>query len=133
MASYIISQLAKAAGVGPETVRFYQRKGILPKPSRRTSDRSGIHRYDETDLRRLRFIRSAQTAGFTLAEIAELLRLDVSDDRRRVRQMASQRIAALDEKIARLNEARSALAILAAECARGDIGPCPIIAAFEQV
>lgn len=133
MTGYTISRLAAAAGVGVETVRFYQRKSLLPQPPRRDSTlRSGVHRYDETDVRRLRFIRSAQKAGFTLNEISELLRLDASDDRSLVREVASQRVAALDSKIAELTEARNALAALATECAKGDAGPCPIIASFEK-
>lgn len=133
MTGYSISRLAAAAGVGVETVRFYQRKSLLPQPPRRDSTlRSGMHRYDEADVRRLRFIRSAQKAGFTLSEIGELLRLDASDDRALVREMAGQRVAALDGKIAELAEARDALAALAKECAKGNTGPCPIIASFEK-
>jgi DNA-binding transcriptional MerR regulator len=65
-----IGGLAKAAGVGVETVRYYQRRGLLPEPARPAGE---IRRYGGEDLRRLRFIRSAQTAGFTLNEIKELL------------------------------------------------------------
>lgn len=133
MTGYTISRLAAAAGVGIETVRFYQRKSLLPQPVRRDLMlRTGVHRYDETDLRRLRFIRSAQKAGFTLTEIGELLRLDASEDRSLVREMASQRVASLDAKIAELSEARDVLAALAKECEKGDAGPCPIIASFEK-
>ena len=68
-----ISGLARAGGVGVETVRFYQRRGLLETPGRE----NGVRRYDEADARRLRFIRSAQAAGFTLEQIAELLRLEI--------------------------------------------------------
>lgn len=126
-----ISELAKGAGVGVETVRFYQRKGLLddPRPSR--SGRAGQRHYGADDLRQLRFIRSAQGAGFTLAEIAELLALDASNDRPRARAMAQARLKMLDQEVARLEAARQSLRRLARECAKGDAGPCPIIAAFE--
>ena len=122
-----ISDLARAGGVGVETVRFYQRKGLLAVP--RGDAPAGRH-YDEEDLRRLRYIRQAQTAGFTLAEIAELLELHQSDDRPRAREMARKRIAALDRRIAELQAARQSLAKLAQACAKGGAGPCPILDAF---
>ncbi len=123
-----IGGLAKAAGVGVETVRYYQRRGLLPEPVR---PRGEVRRYGEDELRRLRFIRSAQAAGFTLAEIAELLELSASDDRARARELAGARVAALDDKIAELRRAREALAALAADCAGNRRGPCPILAAFD--
>jgi len=133
MVAYTISKLAKAAGTGIETVRFYQRSNLMPQPpGRQSSLRKGIHYYDETDLKRLRFIRTAQRAGFKLSEIAELLRLDASSDRRSVRYLAQQRIAELDVKIAELSQARAVLESLAKECAASDVGPCPIIAAFDS-
>jgi len=125
---HTISGLARTAGVGVETIRFYQRRGLLGTP-----DRAGgtVRRYGEEDVRRLHFIRSAQGAGFTLDQIAELLTLDSTGDRARARALASERLAALDEKIAALEAARSALRRLARECAGSDTGPCPILAAFE--
>ena len=86
----------------------------------------------EEDLGRLRFIRSAQAAGFTLEAIGELIELDATDDRGRVRSLAQERVAALDAKIAELTAARDALRKLARECAGGAAGPCPILAAFER-
>ncbi|HYD24151.1 MAG TPA: MerR family transcriptional regulator [Croceibacterium sp.] len=131
MAAMTISQLAKSAAVGVETVRYYQRRGLLDDPRPHHTGISGIRHYGPDDVRRLRFIRAAQRAGFTLAEIAELLRLDSSGDRPRAREMARQRLAALDARIAELERARKSLARLARECAAGDAGPCPIIASFE--
>ena len=131
MAAMSISQLARSAGVGVETVRYYQRRGLLPDPRPQKTGTNGIRHYGPDEARRLRFIRSAQTAGFTLDEIAELLRLDSSGDRPRAREMARGRIAELDRKIAELEKARKALSRLARECAAGDKGPCPIIASFE--
>ena len=112
-----------------ETVRYYQRRGLLTEPPRPHGE---VRRYGDEDLRRLRFIRSAQTAGFTLNEIKELLDLDASDDRSRARQLASARVAELDAKIAELREAREALAGLASACANKLSGPCPILSAFEH-
>jgi MerR family mercuric resistance operon transcriptional regulator len=125
--SLTIGKLAAAGGVGVETIRFYQRKGLLEQPTRE----SGIRRYGSEDLRRLQFIRRAQTAGFTLHEIKELLELDAGEDRPRARELARARIAALDEKIAELKQARDALQRLAQECSDGSSGPCPILASFD--
>jgi len=122
-----ISMLAAAGGVGVETIRFYQRRGLLDTPARG----GGIRRYGRADLRRLRFIRSAQAAGFTLDGIAELLALDATRDRARVRALATERIAALDARIAELRQARDALAGLAHRCGKGSRGPCPILGAFD--
>jgi MerR family mercuric resistance operon transcriptional regulator len=124
-----IGGLARAAGVGVETVRYYQRRGLLPEPARPHGE---IRRYGGEDLRRLRFIRSAQAAGFTLQEIKQLLDLDASDDRARARELAAVRVAALDAKIVELKEARDALAALAAACAKKGRGPCPILSAFDR-
>jgi MerR family mercuric resistance operon transcriptional regulator len=82
-------------------------------------------------VRRLRFIRSAQAAGFTLVEIGELLALDAADDRARARELARSRVAALDARIAELREARDALAGLATACAKKKGGACPILRAFD--
>jgi MerR family mercuric resistance operon transcriptional regulator len=126
-----ISELARSGGVGVETVRFYQRKGLLDDPHAGRVRATGRRHYGDEDRRRLRFIRSAQSAGFTLNEIAELLSLDRTGERPRARAMAKTRIAALDEKIAELQQARRSLEGLAKECGRSDAGPCPIIEAFE--
>jgi MerR family transcriptional regulator, mercuric resistance operon regulatory protein len=127
-----IAALARAGGVGVETVRYYQRRGLMPEPPRPEGPGlgGGVRRYGEAEVGRLRFIKSAQTAGFTLEEIGALLVLDATDDRPRAREMAQSRVAALDAKIAELTAARAALSRLAADCSSGDEGPCPIITAF---
>ena len=122
-----IAKLGSAAGVGVETVRYYQRRGLMAVPA---SD-GAVRRYGAEDLRRLRFIRRAQAAGFTLEEIAELLALDATHDRPRARALAAERLASIDARIAELTEARTALARLAGACAAGTTGPCPIIEAFD--
>jgi MerR family transcriptional regulator, mercuric resistance operon regulatory protein len=124
--SLTIGRLAEAGGVGVETIRFYQRRGLLATPTRE----GAIRRYGSEDVRRLRFIRQAQTAGFTLEEIGELLELDAGNDRPRARELARARIAALDERIAELQRARDSLRTLARECAGGSSGPCPILTSF---
>jgi MerR family mercuric resistance operon transcriptional regulator len=114
--------------IAVETVRFYQRKGLIDTPSRD----GGIRRYASDDVRRLRFIRQAQAAGFTLEEIRELLALDSGEDRARARELATARICALDRRIAELEQARDSLRELARQCGQGSTGPCPILASFER-
>lgn len=130
MAALTIGKLAREGGVGVETVRYYQRRGLLGTPER-ADLYGGIRRYGEADVRRLKFIRSAQAAGFTLEQIAELLALDATDDRDRARALARERIADLDVKIEEMTRARDSLRKLARECGSGGAGPCPIIASFE--
>jgi MerR family transcriptional regulator, mercuric resistance operon regulatory protein len=124
--SLTVGRLATAGGVGVETVRFYQRRGLLETPTRD----EGIRRYGSEDVRRLRFIRQAQGAGFTLEQIKELLDLDASNDRSRVRALANERLVALDARIAELKQARDSLKRLAHECGSGSPGPCPILTSF---
>jgi MerR family mercuric resistance operon transcriptional regulator len=133
MKTTTIAGLAQAGGVGVETVRYYQRRGLLDQPARPDGGGSagGVRRYGEADVRRLRFIRAAQAAGFTLEQIAELLALDAGDDHARARGLALERIAALDAKIAELETARDALKRLARTCGETTSGPCPILSAFE--
>jgi MerR family transcriptional regulator, mercuric resistance operon regulatory protein len=115
-----------------ETVRYYQRRGLLKTPSGGVGAGRGpgIRHYGEEDLRRLRFIRKAQTAGFTLDQIAELIALDAAQGRARARALAKERITALDAKISELRQAREALSRLSMECASSK-GPCPILRAFD--
>lgn len=134
MSQMTIAGLARAGGVGVETVRYYQRRGLMAEPERPAGDglNGGIRRYGLDDVRRLRFIKSAQAAGFTLEEIGELLGLDATDDRARARELARARVAAIDARIAELRTARKALARLADHCAAGGAGPCPILTAFDS-
>lgn len=107
--------------------RFYQRKGLLDEPTRDTS----IRRYGDVHLRRLRFIKQAQSAGFTLEQIKELLELDATDDRSQAYELANERIKALDAKIAEHRNARDALKRLAHERGSGSAGSCPILRSFD--
>ncbi|MET1111936.1 MAG: MerR family DNA-binding protein [Allosphingosinicella sp.] len=128
MADMTIARLAAAGSVGVETIRYYQRRGLLALPPRA----GAVRRYGPAELRRLLFIRRAQAAGFTLEEIGELLALDSGQDRARVRALAGERLAALEARIAELEAARSALTRLSRACASGTKGPCPILEAFES-
>lgn len=121
-----IGRLAAECDVGVETVRFYQRKGLLDTPERNGS----VRQYGNKALRRLRFIRKAQAAGFSLAEIRELIELDASQDHQRARELARTRIEALEVQIRELQQARDSLKQLAAECEAEDSGPCPILESF---
>lgn len=112
-AGLTISQFAATAGVGVETVRFYQRQGLLDKPEAN----GGIRRYGDEAIRRLRFIRRAQEAGFTLSEIGELLSLDSGIDHQRARELANKRISELDSRIVEMQRARDSLEKLAGQCA----------------
>ena len=92
-----IGQLAQQGAVGVETIRFYQRRGLMPTPPRG----EGIRRYDDQDVKRLRFIRSAQQAGFTLTQIEELIGLDDRQDRARVLELATARLTEIDANVTR--------------------------------
>lgn len=122
-----IARLAAAVGVGVETVRYYQRRDLMVEPPKAGTTR----RYGPDDVRRLHFIRQAKAAGFTLEEIKELLVLDVTGDRVKVRGLAQDRVKALDTQIRSLKQSRDALRKLARACANSDEGPCPILSAFE--
>ena len=133
MGKRTIGVLAREGGVGVETVRYYEGRGLLPRPQRPkvAGVASGVRTYGPEHLQRLRFIRSAQTSGFTLKERRQLLRFQETDDRTAARALAEQRVAALDEQIASLATARDALARLARVCKSRATGPCPILTAFE--
>lgn len=128
--SMTIGRLARAAGVGVETVRYYQRRGLLPQPSRPTG---GFRYYGAETLERLRSVKRAQLAGFTLAEIAILLRLDRVRDRHAAQRLAVRKVAEIDQQIDALQKLRQALSALTLACERGsgDV-PCPILEAFRS-
>jgi len=125
MSSMTISQLATAADVGVETVRYYQRRGLLPTP---TLPAGSIRRYDQDVLSRLRFVKRAQALGFSLDEIAELLTLDEHEDRTLARRIASEKLTRIEAQIAQLQSMKQALSELVTCCAHGsDAQPCPIL------
>lgn len=123
-----IGALAAAAGVGVETVRYYQRRGLMPVPP----GGGGVRRYDAGALARLRFIRRAQALGFTLEEIGELLQLQDGTDRRSVRRIAQARLGQLQARIADMQGMARTLQHLIHECEHAARAPrCPIIASIE--
>jgi MerR family mercuric resistance operon transcriptional regulator len=125
--------LAAEGGVGVETVRYYQRRGLLAEPARTVPHgiSRGVRTYDDADVQRLRFIRRAQAAGFQLKEIEQLLAHQATDNRAAARDLARTRIAALDREIAELARAREALAVMTKACSMRSKGPCPILSAFD--
>ena len=121
---FTIGKLAKEAGVGVETVRYYQRRGLLAEPPAT----SGYRRYDAMHLERLNFIRRAQGVGFTLEEIAELMTLNDTRDHRLARSLASEKIRSIETRIEQLGKVADALRHLVRECeCGGQEMPCPII------
>lgn len=127
-AALTIGRLATAAGVGVETIRYYQRRGLMPAPGR---PQQGMRRYDGADLRRLRFIRRAQALGFTLDEIGSLLELEHSQACAETRDLAAHKLALIEHKIADLKTMHQALTVLRQRCDAGAAtGSCPIIDAL---
>jgi MerR family mercuric resistance operon transcriptional regulator len=120
-----IGTLAKRGGVNVETIRYYQRRGLLREPSK---PRTGFRRYSLDSVRRIHFIKRAQSLGFTLDEIHGLLELDERKACRETRGMASHKIELIEEKIADLSKIQRALSDLVRACDASSAGkPCPII------
>ncbi|MEW5852408.1 MAG: heavy metal-responsive transcriptional regulator [Myxococcota bacterium] len=132
MAGITIGTLAKRAGVNVETVRYYQRNGLLPEPE--ATDGAFRH-YDDDVLARLLFIRRAKDLGFTLKDIGELLALRVERGRKcaDVKSKAAARIADIESKIQSLTRMKDALDCLIADCSSGGpIQECPILRALDR-
>lgn len=122
--SYTIARLAAAAGVHVETVRYYQRRRLVPEPPRPAG---GIRRYTEDDAGRLRFIKRAQATGFTLNEIAQLLTLRIHGSCRSTRALAAAKLDVVDRRIGEMRRLRRELADLVAGCdANAQETACPI-------
>ena len=121
MTGMTIGKLAAAEGVSVETVRFYQRRGLLAKPDRRGS---GYREYSDADRWRLVFIRRARQFGFTLGEIAELLGPAESQSTQEIAAAAQAKLAALDEQIKELMQQRCRLRQLVRVCEHGDGKEC---------
>lgn len=131
MDSLTIGQVAKAAHVNVETVRYYERRGLLPEPARRPS---GYRAYEPDAVRRIQFIRQAQHLGFSLQEVAELLRLRVDPETScgEVKQRADAKIADIERKIEDLRGMQQALTTLADSCrGEGPISECPFLDAID--
>ena len=128
MESIGIGALAKQAGVGIDTVRYYERAGLLAPRSRLSS---GYRRYSELELARLRFIRRAQALGFTLKEVRELLSLSAQRDVARVKRTAQAKLTDVERRMAELEKVRAGLAELIDACpGHGRAADCPILRAL---
>lgn len=123
-----IGAIARRAGVGIDTVRYYERAGLL-EPRQRLD--SGYRRYSEDEVARLRFIRRAQALGFSLKEIQELLELSTRRDVARVKRTAEAKLQDINERIAELQRVRDGLATLVTACpGHGRASECPILQAL---
>ena len=125
-----IGALAETAGVNVETIRFYQRKGLMPEPEK---PYGSIRRYGAAELARVRFIKSAQRLGFSLEEIGELLKLEDGARCSEARQLAEQKLVDVRQKLGDLQRIESVLAGLVARCSavRGRVN-CPLIASLQE-
>ncbi len=129
LATFTIGQLARSAGVGVETVRYYQRRALLPVPQ----VASGFRFYPKVLVERIRFIKRAQELGFTLDEIATLLQLEDADDRIAIRKVAADRLQQVEGKLADLQKMQRMLSGLIHECeSTGKTQACPIIHALAD-
>lgn len=126
-----IGRLATAAGVHVETVRYYQRRGLLPEPCRPLG---GVRRYGDTDLTRLQFIRRAQAMGFRLDEVAGLLKVRGAGACEHTRQLTEHKLAEVRRKLDELRRLESELVQLVAECEQTQPDECcPTLDRFEHV
>ena len=125
-----IGVFAKAAGVNVETIRFYQRKGLLPEPDK---PYGSIRRYGETDVTRVRFVKSAQRLGFSLDEVAELLKLGDGTHCAEAREQAEHKLADVRAKLADLHRIEAVLQDLVQRCCtvQGEVR-CPMIQALQE-
>jgi len=124
----LISEAAAEAGVNVQTIRYYERRGLLPLSSRRPS---GYRELADESVRVVRFIKRAQDLGFSLDEVAELLRLRRSKSRVRARAVATRRLEQIEQKIAELAAMRDALRHLVHTCRHHATPSCPILEALE--
>ena len=131
MQTMTIGRLAKQAGVNIDTIRYYERHGLLPRAARRES---GYREYAADDVARLSFIRRAKELGFSLTDIGELLSLskDRRSDMRGVKRKAEDRLADVERKIAELKRVQRGLKTLIDACpGHGELSTCPIVAALS--
>lgn len=127
--SVTIGALAERAGVNVETIRFYQRKRLMPEPKR---PQGGIRRYGEAELARLNFIRAAQSLGFSLDQVAELLKLEDGTHCGEAQRLAEVRLRDVRERLAHLRRIESALSTLVARCSSaGGSVKCPLISSLR--
>lgn len=129
--TYKIGEVASRADVNKETVRYYEKRGLIPEPDRR---RSGYRIFTQRHIDQIRFIKRAQELGFTLSEIKELLelRLDADTDRSEIREEAQKKYQDVTDKIEKLERIRKMLAELIDSCSgKGAKEDCPILGALK--
>lgn len=125
-----IGAFARAAGVNVETIRFYQRKGLLPEPAK---PYGGIRRYGEADVTRVRFVKSAQRLGFSLDEVAELLQLEDGAHCDEASSIAQRKLSDVREKMGDLARMEAVLSELVCAChARTGSVSCPLIGSLQN-
>jgi MerR family copper efflux transcriptional regulator len=132
MKIFSIGQVARCAGVGVETIRFYEREGLLEEPARRAS---GYRQYAQDAVTQIRFIKRAQHLGFSLKEIVELLtlRVDGQTSCEQVKERATAKLAEVEQKMVELQRMRQALLQVASLCAgEGPRSHCPMLDALEH-
>ena len=129
MREMTIGVLAMAGGVGVETVRFYQRRGLLTEPKRPLG---GVRRYGRIELARLGFIRRAQEVGFSLDEVKTLLTLGETPSCRGARALAAKKLELVEARLRSLQRMRRALADLIKQCDAGGERRCPIIESLAR-
>ena len=130
VATFTIGAFADAGGVNVETIRFYQRKGLLTEPDKPLG---GIRRYGREDVTRVRFIKSAQRLGFSLDEIAELLRLEDGAHCQEASSLATRKLMDVRERLADLSRMEKVLSELVGACnSRSGNVTCPLIASLQE-
>jgi MerR family mercuric resistance operon transcriptional regulator len=132
MEKYTIGQLVKKANVNMETIRYYERRGLIPEPPR---NESGYRQYSQDDVVRTRFVKSAQRLGFSLKEISELLSLRVEQDMTcgDVKARVEAKIEQIEDKISSLQKMKEALFGISQKCTgKGPVSHCPILEELEN-
>jgi Hg(II)-responsive transcriptional regulator len=126
-----IGEAAEQAGVNVQTLRYYERRGLLPKPPRRAS---GYREFPDDAVHVVRFIKRAQELGFSLDEVEGLLKLRRGSrlNRRQIRSVADRRVRQIEQKISELARMRAALQRLVHACQEGTTLECPIIEALDR-
>ena len=126
-----ISEAAEAAGVNVETVRYYERRGLLEQPPRPVA---GYRQYPDEAVRIVRFVKHAQDLGFTLGDVEELLHLpaDTRRGRERAREVAERKLGEVEQKMQQLREMQATLRRLIESCRSNEASDCPILEAISD-
>ena len=128
-ATLTIARAADAAAVGVETIRYYERRGLIPQPTHKIG---AYRQYDSKHVARIRFIKRAQELGFTLEEVESLLELEDGTNRTKIQQIASARLEQIRERVRALKRMERTLSHLLEHCHSGAAMRCPIIAALAS-